>query len=199
MGDLARHLRRAREAGAVVHRHQVVVDGFGDADEALARRVRPRPFGERVHGVHGVVAADVEHGFDVVRVHDVCKATEIGLVVAFELVAAGAEGGRGRLLEQVKLAAGQVREVVQPVVQHAFDTVDAAPHAVVQRVQLVRADDAGQAGVDDGGRAAGLCNKAGAHENGAPVLSVPFRRMRPSMMLRAACGKLFLAFSIGVS
>ena len=115
----------------MVHRYQVVVHGFRNADEALARRVLGRPFGQRVHGVHGVVAADVEHGFDVVRVHHVGEAAEIGLVVALQLVAARAQRRRGRLPQQLQVVLGKVGEVVQLVGQHALDAVDATQHAVV--------------------------------------------------------------------
>ena len=97
------------------------------------------------------------------RVHHVGEAAEIGLVVALQLVAARAQRRRGRLPQQLQVVLGKVGEVVQLVGQHALDAVDATQHAVVQWVQLVRADDAGQAGVDNGGGSAGLCNKAGAH------------------------------------
>ncbi len=93
MRDLASEFSGRGEAGAVVDGHQVVVDCFGDADEALVAVVCPRPLGERVDGVHGVVAADVEHDVDAVGVHDIDEAFEIGVVASLEFVAAGPECG----------------------------------------------------------------------------------------------------------
>ena len=100
---LARHLRGAGEAGAVVHKPQVVVDGLRDADEALVQVALGSPGGHGGYRGHGTVAADVEHGGDVVLVHDVDEALEIGLVG--ELVAARAQRARRRLLEYLDLMA----------------------------------------------------------------------------------------------
>ena len=50
--------------------------------------------------------------------------------------------------------AAEVGQVVELAVQNAFDAVQAAEDAVVQRVELVRPDHAGEACVDDGGGAA---------------------------------------------
>ena len=163
MHDLVGDLGGAGEAGAVVNRHQIVVDRLGNAHETLRHAVLLRPLGQCVHGVHGVVAADVEHDFDVVLVHDLHQALEVGVVAALQLVAAGAQSARGRLLQNLDLAAGQLGEVVELVVKHALDAVQTAVDTVVHRVQLVGADDAGEAGVDDGSGAAGLGDEAIGH------------------------------------
>ena len=56
-----------------------------------------------------------------------------------------------------------MRQVAQVAFECAFDAVQAAEDVVVQRVELVGADDASQAGVDDGGGSAGLGDKAVGH------------------------------------
>ena len=149
----------------MVHRHQVIVHGLRNPDEPLRNAVRGGPFGKGVHRVHGIVAADVEHHLNIVGVHHFHQALVIGVVAALQLVAARSQRRRRGLLQNLHLAGRQVGEVVEFVLQHALDAVDAAENAVVHGVQLVGANDAGEAGVDNGGRPAGLGNKAIGHGN----------------------------------
>ena len=145
--------------------HEVVVDGLRDAHEALVDVVLARPFGQGVDGVHGVVAADIEQDFDVMLVHDLDKAQVVCVVAALELIAARAQSRAGGLAQQAVFRGGKVRQVVEAILQDAFDAVEAAVHMLVERIELVGAHDACQRGVDGGGGATGLGNQAICHGN----------------------------------
>ena len=142
----------------MVGEREIVIDRLRDADDAELVALRLRELGDLVGGVLGVVAADVEEVADVVRLEDFKDAVEIGLLL--ELVTAGAEGGAGRVLEGADLLLGLGREVDQVFLENT-------EHAVERAVNLLDAlmverfgNDAGDAGVNDGGGATGL-----AHQN----------------------------------
>ena len=154
------------EAGAVVGAVQVVVDGLGHAHDAALIAHLLHILGDLVAGVHGVVAAVVEEVAHIVLLKNLQNALIIGIVHigVGQLIAAGAQGGGGGVLEQVQLRGVLLGHVVQLVLQNALDAVGGAQHpgdAVRLQSGL---DDALSAGVNDGGGASGLANDACAGE-----------------------------------
>ena len=96
------------------------------------------------------------------RLEHLEHAVEVGLLL--ELVAAGAEGGAGRVPEGADLLlrlGGEIDEVLAEDAEHAVQrAVDLLDAVMVQRL----GDDAGDAGVDDGGGAAGLAHQDISYE-----------------------------------
>ena len=145
----------------MVGQAQVVVDGLGHTDEPHAAAHPVAVAAELGDGVHGVVAADVEHRADVVLVKQGEQLDErggVGVRVG-QLVAAAAQiAGRGAL-EQLNAHA-----VVQQDIQLDELFLEQALDAVLHAVHLVGTQTAGslvhacQAGIDDGRGAAALTN-----------------------------------------
>ena len=96
-------------------------------------------------------------------VHDLDKAQVVGVVAALQLIAARAQGRTGGLAQQAVFRSGKVREVIQAVLQDAFDAVESTVDVLVQGIELVGAHDACQRGVDRGSGAAGLGNQTIGH------------------------------------
>ena len=163
--DLLHHhadvLGRRAVAGGVVGELQVVVDGLRDAHEADVAADPRAVAAELVDGVHAVVAADVEEVLDVVLLQQVEDFAEGGVILLGlgQAVAAGAQEGAGRALEDLKVQVGADHRAH---VHHALlqEALDAVAHAV----DMIRAPadrilkNTGQAGVDDGCRAAALAD-----------------------------------------
>ncbi len=149
-------------AGAVVGDGQVVVDGLGNADDAEGVALFLGELGDLVGGVLGIVAAGVEKVADVVGLEDLEDAFKVGLLL--ELVAAGAEGGAGGMLEGADGLLGLRREIDEVFLEDAEHTVQGAvdlfDFIVVERF----GDHAGHAGVDDGRGAAGLADQGITYE-----------------------------------
>ena len=148
-------------AGGVVGEHQVVVDGLGHAHKADVAADVCAVVGQLADGIHRVVAADVEHGADVVLVKQGEQLDErggIGVRVG-QLEAAAAQIAGRSTLEQLDAHAviQQDVELQQLLLEQTFD-------AVLHAVHLVCTQTAGgfvyacKAGVDHGGRAAALTN-----------------------------------------
>ena len=78
-----------------------------------------------VAGVHGVVAAVVEEVADVVLLEDLKDALIIGVVLVGvgHLVAAGAEGGGGGVLQQLQLRGSSWPMSYSWSFKHALDAV----------------------------------------------------------------------------
>ena len=148
---------------------QVVVDGLGHADEPHRTAHPVTVAGQLGDGVHGVVAADVEHRADVVLVkqgEQLDKRGGIGIRVRQFEPAAAQIAGRGAL-EQFNAHA-----VVQQNVQLHHLFLQQTLNAVLNSVDLIGTQTAcglvhaGQTGIDDGGRAAALADDdVLGHEN----------------------------------
>ena len=148
---------------------QVVVDGLGHAHDAALIAHLLHILGDLVAGVHGVVAAVVEEVAHVVFLEDLQDALVVGVVLVGigQLIAAGAQGRGGGVLEQLQLGGVLLTHIVELVLQHALDAVGGAQHpgdAVGLQSGL---DGALGAGVDDRRGAAGLtddtCSSKFAH------------------------------------
>ena len=153
----------------MVGQAQVVVDGLGHTDEPHAAAHTVAVAGKLCDGVHGVVAADIEHRADVVLVKQGEQLDERGRVHirVRQLVAAAAQIAGGGALEQLDAHA-----VVQQDVQFQRLLLEQTFDAVLHAVHLVCTQTAGrlvnacQTGVDHGGRAAALTNDhIPGHEN----------------------------------
>ena len=118
-------LRRGGIARAVIGAVQVVVDRLRDAHHAALIAVLEHELGDLVAGIHRVVAAVVEEIADVVLLEDLEDALVVGVVDVgiLELVAAGTEGGRGRVLHQRELRRVLLAHVDEVVVEHTLDAV----------------------------------------------------------------------------
>ncbi len=141
---------------------QVVVDGLGDAHDAALVAHPVHILGDFVAGVHGVVAAVVEEIADVVLLEDFQNALIVGVVHirVGDLVPAGAQGGGGGIEQVLQLLRVLLVHDHQLIVQHALDAVDGAVDLGDVFVFQRGLDDAVGAGVDDGGRTAGLADDA---------------------------------------
>jgi len=155
-------LDHAAVAGAVVGDGEVIVDRLRHADHAELVALLLGELGDLVGGVLGVVAPDVEEIADVVGLEDLEDALEIGLFL--ELVATGAEGGAGGVLEGADLLLRLGGEIDQVLVQDAEHPVEAAVDFLNAFMVQRFGDDAGDAGVDDGGGATGLAHQNIAYE-----------------------------------
>ena len=149
---------RAGVAGRVVGDGEVVIDRLRHADDAELVALLLGELGNLVCGVLRVVAADVEKVADVVRLEDLEDAFEVLLFLEF--VAAGAEGGAGGVAEGADLLLGLGGEIDQVFLQDAEHAVQRAVDFLDALVVQSLRDDAGDAGIDDGGGATGL-----AHQN----------------------------------
>ena len=140
---------------------QIVVDSLGHTDEPHTAAHLLPVAGQLCDGVHRVVAADVEHGTDVVLVkqgEQLDKRGGIGVRVG-QLEAAAAQIAGRSTLEQLD-AHAVIQQNVELQQLFLEQTLDAVLHAV----HLVCTQTAGgfvyarKAGVDHGGRAAALTN-----------------------------------------
>ncbi len=136
---------------AVVGDGQVVIDGLGDTDDAELVALFLREFGDLVGGVLGVVATGVEEVANVLRFEDFEHALEIRLVL--QLVAAGAEGGAGRVAETANGLLGLRSEIDEILVEDPENAVERAVDFLDAVVIQCFRDHAFDAGVNDGGRA----------------------------------------------
>ena len=154
------------EAGAVVGSKQVVVDGLGHAHHAALIADLLHVLADLVAGVHRVVAAVVEEVADVILLEDLQNPLVVGVIHirVRHLVPAGAQGRGGGVLQQFQLCRVLLAHIKQPVVQNALDAVLRAQDAGDAGVLQCRGDDAVGTSVDDGSRAAGLAENAGAFQ-----------------------------------
>src|SRR5690606_8584991 len=155
-GDVLGHRAEAR---AVVGDRQVVVHGLGHVDGADRVAHGLGELRDLQARIGRVAAAVVEEVADVVGAEHLDQALVLGavLVDALELVAARAEGARGRVLQggdgRGRFAAG-VDEILGERADDAVAAgVDLADAVAIGAGGL---DDAGGAGVDHGGDPAGL-------------------------------------------
>ena len=156
-------------ARRVVCQAEVVVDGLGDPDEPDAAAHLGSVAGKLCNGVHGVVAANVEHRADVVFVKQGKQFDERGGIRlrVRQLETAAAQIAGGGALEQLNAHA-----VVQQDVQLQQLFLEQSLNAVLHTVDGIRAQAAGrlvharQTGIDDGRGAAALADDdVLGHEN----------------------------------
>ncbi len=146
-------------SGAVIGDRQIIVDGLGNAHEGLLLAMLLRIVGEHLDGVHGVIAACVEQGVNVVLLHHL-EDLLVDILMSFRLghlVAAGAQEGRGSSLQE--LDAHGICEILVEIHDLALqEALDAVNHAVDMNSTLLLGTDidAGNGGIDDGCGAAGL-------------------------------------------
>ena len=156
----------------MVSQQQVVVDGFGHADEADLAADGLAVGGQLGDRVHRVVAADVEHCADIVLLEQLKQLDERGFVDIRlgQFVAAAAQKAGRRALEQlnIHLVGQHFIQVDELALQH---TGDAVLHAVdvCSAAGLGGLVDARQAGVDDGSGTARLPDQYVFH--GTPHLN----------------------------
>ena len=105
-GDI---LDRTGVAGAVVGAGEIVVDRLGHANHAEFVFLLLSELGNLVGSILRIIAADVEEVADVVRLEDFEHALEI--LLALQLVAAGAEGRTRGVTEGANLLLRFVGEV----------------------------------------------------------------------------------------
>ena len=125
---------RGAEARRMVGDAEVVVNGLGDADDPDADLLLPEIRGKLLHGVHGVIAADVEESADLPllqRIRDL-PVDGIVLVPVRQLIAAGTEYRGGRLPEQLHVVIGedQCFQVDEMILDQTLDAVDRAEDRV---------------------------------------------------------------------
>jgi hypothetical protein len=155
-------LDRAAVTGAVVGGGNVVLDRLRDADDAELVTGGGSRLGELGGGFLGLAVTDVEIILDVVRLEDGEHAVEVGRLL--QLGAAGTEGGAGG---EAEAADGLLRlggEIDELLVQEAEHAVQRAIHLFDAFMIQGFGNDAGDAGVNNGGRAAGLADETISYE-----------------------------------
>jgi hypothetical protein len=163
--------REPRGAGVsrrVVGGIEIIVHRLGHAETAKLVPLTGGEAGHPMDGVHGVVAADNEDRVDVVPLELVQDPREVGFL---QLVARRAQDRRGRMakpLDGLDRLCGQIHELAG---HESFDTPAHAEYPVDVSHLAASLDDAGQAGVDDAGGAAGLSDYGVALPHGV-LLSI---------------------------
>ncbi len=154
------------KTGAVVGAKEVVVDGLGHAHHAALIAHFLHILADLVAGIHGVVAAVVEEVADIVLLKNLQNALIVRIVHirVRHLVAAGAQGGGGSVLQQLQLGGVLLAHVKQAVVQNALDAVLRTQHPGDVGIVQSGTDYAVGAGVDDRGGSSGLTKDTGAFQ-----------------------------------
>ena len=144
----------------MVGAEEVVVDRLGHAHHTALVADGLHVLVDLVAGVHGVVAAVIEEVADIVLAEHLEDALIVGVVLGGigDFIAAGAERGGGRILQQRQLLGILQPHIKQAVVQHALDAVLRAEHLRDGAGLERRVDHAVCAGIDDGRGAAGLAD-----------------------------------------
>ena len=151
------------EAGAVVGAEQIVVDGLGYTHDPALVAHGLHVLIDLIAGIHGVVAAVIEEVADVVLLEHLQDAAIIGIVHlgVRDLVAAGAQGGGGGVLQQTQLLGILQTHVEQAIAENALDAVLRAQHLGDDAGFQGRVNDAVSAGVDHRRRPTGLTDDTG--------------------------------------
>ena len=150
---------RASESRSVVGEHQVVVNGFRNADKADIALNAFCIAGKLAYCIHRVVAADVEEAADAVLFKLAEKSRIYFIAEIFgKFIAAGAEIRTGSCLYKFKFAALFQRFHIHDIpVQEALDSVYHAIYFVKGIALLQRfGDNSVQACIDDCCWSAGL-------------------------------------------
>ena len=152
-------LRHRAEAGAVVGDRQIVVDGLRDADRDDRITEGFAELRDLERGIRRIPPAVVEEVPDVVGAEDIDEPLVLRAVLVEppELVAAGAERARRRMLESGDRLRALPAGVDEIFGQGADDAVASGEHlAHPIRVHPCRLDHSGRGRVDDCGDAARL-------------------------------------------
>ena len=117
-----------------------------------------------VRGVLRIIPSDIKEIADIVRLEDLEQPVHVlrglfGLLLEIELVAAGAEGGGGRVLQPFDGFGLLVVEVDQLLAQDAVDAVETAVDFLNVLVPAGFLDDASDTRIDDCGRSTGLSDQ----------------------------------------
>jgi hypothetical protein len=109
-------------------------------------------------------SADIEEEPDVVRLEDLKKAVHVfgglfGFLFEVDFVAAGAKRGGGSVAQPLDVLGRFLAQINQVFVENSQDAVGSAVDVFDRGVFFGFDDDARDAGVDDGGRAARLGHK----------------------------------------
>ena len=141
---------------------KVIVDSLGDADDAAFIPGLLHEFGNLVAGVHGIVAAVVEKITHAIPAEHFQKTAVVRIVHGgiSHPVAAGTQGGCWGVFQQFQFFRVFLDHVVQAFVQHSFNTVGGSQHVRNMLALQGCLDGSQSAGVDDGGRTAGLPDDA---------------------------------------
>ena len=141
------------EAGAVVRNVQVVVHGFGNADDLDIQAFLLGQLTDLVAGVHGVVAAVVEEAADVEFFQ---RLNDRGIVRVRQLPAAGADGGGGGVGQLGHGGGRDLCQVQQIPLENALGTEPGGVDLIHLTAFPGGFNHALQAGIDHGGRAAAV-------------------------------------------
>ena len=149
--------------GAVVRTKQVIINGLGHAHHAAVIAYRLHISTDLMAGIHGIVAAVIEEIANIMLLEHF-KDAFIVCIVLFgicDLIAAGTQRGRGRILHQAQLFGILQTHIKQTVIQHALNAVLGAQHLCDSPGFQSCINDAVCAGIDDRGGTAGLADDAG--------------------------------------
>lgn len=139
----------AAVAGRVIGAGDVVVDGFGDADDLEAAA---GGFGEMAGGAHGAVSAVEEGGGDAVLEEDPDGLLITGFVESMAGGAEGGSGGEGDLLEKGFGGGVEVEEVLGEESGEAEAGAEEGPVSGAAEFE----GEAGERGIEDGGGSAAV-------------------------------------------
>ena len=113
---------------------QVVVNGLGNADDLDVQLLLPKIGGELLHGVHGIVSADVEKRTDLAALQAVHDLLVHGIVLlpVRQFIPAGAQHRGGRLPEQFHIFVSENHglEVDEVVVDDSLHAVDGTKNRI---------------------------------------------------------------------
>ena len=150
------------EAGAVVRAGKVIVNGFGDSDDAAFITGLLHEFGYLVAGIHGIVAPVVEKVAYVVFSEYFQQTAVIRIIHGWgcHLVAAGTQGRCRGIFEQFQFSGVFPGHIEQAFFEHSLNPVGGSQHARDLFALQGGLNGSQCAGVDDGGGATGLADDA---------------------------------------
>ena len=141
------------EPRAVIGDVQVIVHGFGDADDLQVQSLRLGQLADLVAGVHGVIAAVVEKAADVKFFQGFDYR---GIIRVGELPAAGTNGRSGGMGQLGNDGSGHVGQVDQISLENSFRPEPGGINLIYFAAGPSGFHHALKAGVDDSGRAAAV-------------------------------------------
>ena len=150
------------EAGAVVRAVKVIVNGFGDSDDAAFITGLLHEFGYLVAGIHGIVAPVVEKVAYVVFSEYFQQTAVIRIIHGWgcHLVAAGTQGRCRGIFEQFQFSGVFPSHIEQAFFEHSLNPVGGSQHARDLFALQGGLNGSQRTGVDDGGGATGLADDA---------------------------------------
>ena len=154
-------LGNGAKAGAMIGVRQIVINCFGDADDAHFVAAPEGFLMDFIGGVLRIVAAGIKEIANVVGLKHLEKAVHVpgglfGFLFEINLVSAGAEGRSGGVFESFDGFGPFLAQINQMLVENAEDAVPAAINMGEATMMAGLLHDARHAGIDDGGGASGL-------------------------------------------